>query len=323
MVVNFMLEEFKNSQFVAYSLLKNAIDNNKLSHAYLIDSNHYDKAFDFVLSFVKNIICGENHSNDSCVLCQRIEHNNYPELKIIESDSSVIKKEQLLELQSDFSRSSIEGSYRIYVIKDADKMNKQSSNCLLKFLEEPVPGVIAILITNNFNKMLSTIVSRCQIIRLNNIVSLSDNNTLENFALVSCDNKDDFKVFVEDESKNELIDSVINFLDYFEDNGLDTLIYMKKLWYNNFPTREDALYALLLMVYFYYDLLKNKLGNNKYFFCDRIVFVNKCSNLNSIESILHKIDVLNYGYEMIKYNLNINLLMDDIVIRLGDVNEYC
>jgi hypothetical protein len=152
---------------------------------------------------------------------------------------------------------------------------------------------------------------------------LSDESTLENFALVSCDNKNDFQTFFEDESKNELIDSVINFLDYFEENGLDTLIYMKKLWYNRFPTRDDALFALLLMVYFYYDLLKSKLGNNKYFFCDRIEFIDKCSNLNNIESILHKIDVLNYGYEMIKCNLNINLLMDDIVIRLGDVNEYC
>ena len=51
-------------------------------------------------------------------------------------------------------------------------------------------------------------------------------------------------------------------------------------------------------------------------------FIEKCANINSFESILHKIDVVSYGYEMINCNLNVNLLLDDIVIRLGDVHEY-
>lgn len=321
-----MLEKFKDSQFVAYSLLVNAIRSNKLSHAYLIDTNHYEESFDFVLSFVKSIVCKNHYTNDNlcdiCNLCQRIQNNNYPELKIIETDSNVIKKEQLLELQSDFSRSSLEGDYRIYIIRDCDKMNKQASNCLLKFLEEPVDGVIAILLTNNFSKILSTIVSRCQVIRLNNVMALSDKSTLENFALVSCDNKILFSQFIEDETKLELINSVISFLDYFEENTLDVLLYMKNLWYNNFQTREDTRLALMLIVYFYYDLLKYKIGNSEYFFCDKIDFIKKCANMNSIDSILKKIDIVSYGYEMVGYNLNINLLLDDILIRLGDLYEY-
>ena len=47
----------------------------------------------------------------------------------------------------------------------------------------------------------------------------------------------------------------------------------------------------------------------------------KCANMNSIDSILHKINVMCYGYEMVIYNLNLNLLIDDIVIRLGELNE--
>ena len=313
-----MLNKFKKEQFVAYSLLNNAIKNDKLSHAYLIDANHYDDSYNFILSFVKDIICGQDHEKD-CILCQRINNNNYPELKIIESESNVIKKEQLLELQSDFSRSSIEGNYRIYIIKDCDKMNKQASNCLLKFLEEPNPGIIAILVTNNFSKLLTTIVSRCQVIRLNNIVSLKSNSTLENFALINTDNKDDFVDFFNNEKMIQIIEDMLYFMDYFEENGLDILIYMKKLWYNKFSTREDARLVVMLMVYFYYDLLNYKINNDKYFFCDKLEFIEKCANMNSIESILHKIDVVNYGYEMINYNLNMNLLLDDIVIRLGDV----
>ena len=313
-----MLNKYKEEQFVAYSLLTNAIKNNKLSHAYLIDANHYDDSYNFILSFVKDIICGQDHAED-CILCQRINNNNYPELKIIESEGNIIKKEQLLELQSDFSRSSIEGNYRIYIIKDCDKMNKQASNCLLKFLEEPNPGIIAILVTNSFSKLLTTIVSRCQVIRLNNIISLKSNSTLENFALINTDNKEDFLEFLNNEKMLQIIEDTLYFIDYFEENGLDVLIYMKKLWYNKFPMREDARLAVMLMVYFYYDLLNYKINNDKYFFCDKLEVIEKCANMNSMESILHKIEVVNYGYEMINYNLNMNLLLDDIVIRLGDV----
>lgn len=313
-----MLNKYKEEQFVAYSLLTNAIKNDKLSHAYLIDANHYDDSYNFILSFLKDIICGQSHEED-CILCQRINNNNYPEIKIIESENNIIKKEQLLELQSDFSRSSIEGNHRIYIIKDCDKMNKQASNCLLKFLEEPNPGIIAILVTNNFSKLLTTIISRCQVIRLNNIITLKSNSALENLALINTDNKDDFLEFLNNEQMFKIIDDTLYFIDYFEENGLDVLIYMKKMWYNKFQTKEDARLAVMLMVCFYYDLLNYKVNNDKYFFCDKLEFIEKCANMNSIESILQKIDVVNYGYEMINYNLNMNLLLDDIVIRLGDV----
>lgn len=321
-----MLEQFKESQPIAYSLLANSIECGKLSHAYLIDANNNDDAFDFVLSFVKTIICNSYHFDSNCCgdcnICHRIDNNNYPEVKIIETNSLVIKKEQLLDLQSEFSRTSLEGNYRIYIIKDCDKMNKQASNCLLKFLEEPVSGIIAILLTNHLSRVLNTIVSRCQIIHLLNIVTLKENSSLENLALLCCDSKDSFLKFQEDDSKKDLINSVLSFLTYFEENGLDTLIFMKNLWYNKVQSREDSVLAFVLMIYFYYDVLKYKVHIQHYFFCDRIDVIEKFANMNSLQAIIHKIDVVNYGYEMLCYNLNLNLLMDDIIIRLGDTHEY-
>lgn len=321
-----MLDDFKESQSIAFSLLKNSIESGKLSHAYLIDANNNEDALDFVFAFVKSIICAHHYTNfyqcGDCNICHRIENHNYSEIKIIETNSFVIKKEQLLELQSDFSRSSLEGNYRVYIIKDCDKMNKQASNCLLKFLEEPVPGIIAILLTNHLSRILSTIISRCQVIHLLNVVTLNKNSSLENLALICCDNRDEIAQFLEDESKKELINSVLSFLDYFEENGLDILIYMKNLWYNMVQSREDAALAFLIMIYFYYDVLKNKVHLDQYFFCDKVDRIEKCANMNSVQAVIHKIDVVNYGYEMVQCNLNINLLMDDIMIRLGDIHEY-
>ncbi len=318
-----MLSDFVDIQNIAYRLLSNSIGNNKIFHAYLINGNNFDRSFDFSVALAKSIICSKHKVKfddecKNCNICSRIDNNNYPELKIITADSMVIKKEQLLELQSEFSRSSIEGFYRVYIIKDCDKMNKQASNSLLKFLEEPVEGIVAILLTNNFSNLLSTIVSRCQVINLVNNFKLSDDSSLVNFAALYFDNSLSRAEFIDNPDSKEFIDNLVNFVLYFENNGLDTLVFIKNMWYNNFKLRDDAIKAFLLMIYFYYDVLKYKIGVDGFFYCDMLNNIKSIADKNSVDSIIYKLDICNYGYEMIKCNLNINLLLDDVVIRLGE-----
>ena len=317
-----MFDNFKDSQFVAFSLLTNSIKNNKISHAYLIDGNSNEHAFDFVMSLVKVILCKYHYTNfdkcGSCNLCNRIDSGNYPEVKIISSDSLVIKKEQLLELQSDFSKISVEGDYRIYIIKDCDKMNKQASNSLLKFLEEPEEGIIAILLTNNINKVLKTIVSRCQLITLAKDRHFNSDSTLKNFAYSFCSSQEEIDNFLEDQSKKDMIEAIIKFILYYEENGLDIMIYLKKMWYNNFLTRDDNIMAVFLMVLFYFDVFKYKYSLNDYFFCDYLYELKNVSNANSLDDILKKIDKCVEIKENLEYNLNTNLTIDNLVIGLGE-----
>lgn len=317
-----MFDNFKDSQFVAFSLLTNSIKNNKISHAYLIDGNSNEHAFDFVMSLVKVILCKYHYTNfdkcGSCNLCNRIDSGNYPEVKIISSDSLVIKKEQLLELQSDFSKISVEGDYRIYIIKDCDKMNKQASNSLLKFLEEPEEGIIAILLTNNINKVLKTIVSRCQLITLAKDRHFNSDSTLKNFAYSFCSSQEEIDNFLEDQSKKDMIKAIIKFILYYEENGLDIMIYLKKMWYNNFLTRDDNIMAVFLMVLFYFDVFKYKYSLNDYFFCDYLDELKNVSNANSLDDILKKIDKCVEIKENLEYNLNTNLTIDNLVIGLGE-----
>ncbi len=323
-----MLDNFKKDQFIPYTIITNAIKNNKLSHAYLIDGNNYEYAFDFVMSFVKTIVCENNFTYDSdkcslCNICMRIDDGNYPEVKIIESDNMVIKKEQLLDLQSSFSRSGLEGNKRIYIIKDCEKMNKQAANSLLKFLEEPVENVVAVLFSNNISSILSTIISRCQFIKLNNIKHVNANNTIENFAFSVCNNKSDIDNFLNDESKNKIISDVVSFIDYFEKNDLDVFIFLKKMWFNNFLSRDDNLLAILLITYFYYDVLKYKYNINDFYFVEFDYLIKEVANNNSILTILNKIELCYNKYDDLKYNLNLNLFIDDFLIRLGECYECC
>ena len=319
-----MLDDYKEIQEVAYSLLVNSINKNKLSHAYLINANNYDKCNDFVKAFVKMIVCNDHYTSykncSNCNKCIRIDNNNYSEVKIILPDNGVIKKEQLLDLQEEFANSNIEGKYRVYIINDCDRMNKHAANSLLKFLEEPTDNIIAILVTNNYSNVMNTIVSRCQVINLVNLKDINYDTTLENINAMLV--KDDIIDDIDNIEKYEiLIKIILDFILYLEENSVDILIYMKKMWYNNISNREEFCLAMSLIEYFYYDVLKNKSGIDNYFFSDKVDEILSISRLNSIDSIIKKIDIINYANEMARSNLNLNLLIDDVVIRLGECNE--
>jgi hypothetical protein len=182
MVFN-MLSNFKEEQLLAYNLLYGDIENNCVTHAYLIDENNYVNSYDMVLSFVKAILCEDRYYDGNnldigkcskCSLCKRIDDGNYPELKIISPDGMYIKKQQIVDLQQEFSRSAVEGKKRIHIIRDCDKMRTEAANSMLKFLEEPEDDVVAILIADNRYHVIDTIISRCQIISLKENFVCSD-----------------------------------------------------------------------------------------------------------------------------------------------------
>jgi hypothetical protein len=103
-----MLELYKDGQPIFYNMVNNAIKNNKLSHAYIFDSNGNPDVMDIVLSFVKEIICMDiTDDNNIKNICKRIDDGNYVDVKVIKSDGMWIKKDQLLDLQSEFNNKAL------------------------------------------------------------------------------------------------------------------------------------------------------------------------------------------------------------------------
>lgn len=157
-----------------YDIINNIVSFNKVSHAYMIEIDNYEEDFNCVLDFVKLILDNKNENNISAL----IDSGNYPDLNIIEPDGNVIKKQQVIKLQENFRNKSFLNNKMIYIIKEADKLNDASGNTILKFLEEPEDDIIAILVTTNRYKVIETILSRCQVLSLqdNNLnVDISDN----------------------------------------------------------------------------------------------------------------------------------------------------
>ena len=205
-----MLDDYKLNQPVVYKTLINSVKKNKFSHAYLFETHGYSRSLDLVLSFVKYILCPNSYSNclncNGCNQCKTIDDNNYIELKIIKPDGLWIKKEQLTDLQQEFSKKAITGNKKIYIITEADKLNPAASNSILKFLEEPEENIIAILMVENKYQLLDTIVSRCQIISLLNKPFDNLNTTYEKVSNI-----------INNESiDEEKLDKIVNFVNYYE-----------------------------------------------------------------------------------------------------------
>lgn len=162
-----MVESVVKQKF--FEIVDNYINNKKISHAYLIEIGNYEEDFLDVLEFVKMILCNctkDNLKNDKTNIGNLIDTFNYPDLKIIEADGQWIKKNQLVELIDDFQNKSLLDNKRIYIIKEAEKLNSSSANTILKFLEEPEENIVAILLTKNRFQVIETILSRCQLLTL-------------------------------------------------------------------------------------------------------------------------------------------------------------
>jgi len=310
-----MLDNYQKTQPIAYKILKNAVSKEKYSHAYLFETNGFYDSYNLIFSFIKEILCQninkENHNPQTCNICRMIDSGNYPEIEIISPDGMWIKKDQLKKLQNDFNKKAIIGNKKIYIIKEAEKLNKQSANSILKFLEEPEEGIIAILVTDNIYEILETIRSRCQLIKLKESKKeLSVKNTNNKISLILC-NKDEL-----DEEEIEKTEKIIKFINYYEKNNLDAIIYMQKLWHDYIKTKEEMLYAFDLMILYYKDVLNQKSARNLEIFDDYQKEIDIICTNNTIIDICEKLNILTEFKEKIKYNANAKLLMDKLIITL-------
>lgn len=177
------MNDFKNEQSHFFEFVRNSIINNKkISHAYLIETNGYADYMNVVEEFIKIFLSIDKNEEECEKISYLIDNGNYIDLKYIYPDGAYIKKEQLLQLENQFMKKSALGNKMVYVIDKADKLNQSSANTILKFLEEPPDDIIAILITENKYNVLETIVSRCQVLSLVNRVDISASDEIYQFV---------------------------------------------------------------------------------------------------------------------------------------------
>jgi len=150
------------------TILKRALANRTLAHAYLFSGESGIGKKMTALALAAAVNCGEAGPDggcDICPACRKIAASGHPDVHILVPDGDEIKIDQIRQIQADLSLKPFEGAKKVLIMDGAESMNPASSNAFLKTLEEPPGDVLIILITSMPQSLLPTIRSRCQEIR--------------------------------------------------------------------------------------------------------------------------------------------------------------
>lgn len=159
----------KNRQPLVTKSFCYGLTHDQLAHAYLLTGEAGTPLKETALFLAKSILCDHPNplADEECITCQRIDRDEYPDFIFFDGEEDSIKKDEIRDVVNLFQKTPLERKgVMIYVIHLVENMTLEAVNSLLKFLEEPSPWTYAILTTQNEDKVLPTIVSRCERLRL-------------------------------------------------------------------------------------------------------------------------------------------------------------
>jgi len=140
------------------------------SHALIIAGLTSVGKLTLAMEYAKALSCEDQIDGNACgkcAVCRAIEHENFPDIRVYPPDKINTTSIDSMRTMRDISSfRPMRGKWKINIIEQADTLNEESANCILKLLEEPPDYVINILLYRNEAAALATIRSRCRMLRL-------------------------------------------------------------------------------------------------------------------------------------------------------------
>ncbi|KKM12888.1 hypothetical protein SY88_01295 [Clostridiales bacterium PH28_bin88] len=161
------LKEIRGQDLAVQQLLQ-ALQSGKVPHAYLFLGPDGVGKETAAKALARALNCTNPVGGDACGMClscRRAAEGNHPDIHVLAPQGSVIKIDQVRELQRQVGFSRYEGKYQVVLFLEADRMKEEAANALLKLLEEPPENTVLILISAKPAALLQTIQSRCVPVR--------------------------------------------------------------------------------------------------------------------------------------------------------------
>lgn len=271
-------------------LLKAQLKSGRLSHAYIFECKDEAHGLSMAEEFSKTVLCStakEGYCNQ-CALCRKFDAQTLSDFRIIRPEKQNIPIDAVRGIISDLFLRPLEATKKIILIDQAHLLRKEGANALLKTLEEPPSYAIIILLTNKKEKMIKTILSRCQIVSfpapdapssevdIPKLLNLID-RVLSGDLLCIFQSKGFF-----DEGKNQRIELLNRMEDFFR----DIMVYK----YTGDKT----------MLTYQKNFLKVKKHSEM--------------DLDRLEGILQEIESVKQGF---KVNVNYQLAMEHLLLYIG------
>ena len=323
MKIDKYLEEY---QPVIYKTFVNALQSNKLSHAYLLSGSTGMPLKEAAIFLAKSLIC--DHPSplacNECITCMRVDDGNYADFMIFEgTGAKKIKKGDVEKITSTFDKTALEDKgIMIYVLHLVETMTAVAVNSLLKFLEEPGKNIFAFLTTENESRILPTIISRTQVLRFREIERSKIQKDAENMGVLA----EDAEILSGFYNDANTIKEIAESKDYatakrcLQDQLNSLVISNDDAIYTNqrfiIPTIKQATVAKLyikMLIEIFKELLN--------------LSVNESITLKSYDNILHEllkhvghIDksliMLMTSIKKVDSNVNVGLILDHIIYSI-------
>lgn len=178
--------------------LQNAVTMDKVSHAYIIDGPDKSGKMMLAEAFAQTLQCeklpetiaaagGDGSAVEPCMECHSCKQalgKNQPDIIYVrhEKPNTISVDDIRTQVNNDIVIKPYSSRYKIYIIDEAEKMNVQAQNALLKTIEEPPAYAIILLLTTNADTFLPTILSRCVIL---SVKAVADEK-IKKFLMSSC-----------------------------------------------------------------------------------------------------------------------------------------
>lgn len=145
--------------------LQKAMEHGQVSHAYIFNGEDGIGKMTMAKAFAKALLCEKKESCGTCQSCIQMDSDNHPDVIYVTHEKAGITVD---DIRDQVNRSILikpySSDHKIYIIDEADKMNVAAQNALLKTIEEPPAYAIIILLTDNKDFLLETILSRCVVL---------------------------------------------------------------------------------------------------------------------------------------------------------------
>lgn len=312
--------------------LENAIENGQVSHAYIFNGEDGIGKMTTAKAFVKALLCESKNSCGTYQSCIQIDSGNHPDVIYVTHEKAGITVDDIRDQvnQSVFVKP-YSSDYKVYIIDEADKMNAAAQNALLKTIEEPPAYAVIILLSNNKESFLETIVSRCVVLNFGPLKesqvreylhSHYDNmNGREDLAVsYSMGNIGKAKKVIESDDFNEQKDFCLNLMANLEKWDIhEILLSLKQM-----ASYKDYIYDLLdIMTIYYRDILILKVTGlpNKTVFKEKFSVMKNQSIYLSFEGIDTIIKEIEKAKIRLKANVNFDVTLELLLFVMKENGE--
>ena len=322
MEINKYLEKYQSA---IYKTFVNALTRDHLSHAYLLSGTPGTPLKEIALYLAKSILCDEPNplACNKCLTCMRVDDGNYADIMVFGDETSKIKRGDVDRIISNFDKTALEDKgIMIYILNGVETMTNVAVNALLKFLEEPGRNVYAFLTTENESKVLPTIISRTQVLKLKPINQQVVIEEAINEGVLDEDAQILSAFYNDVESIKKAVGSqVYQIAKTALDDQLNALLIgpsdaiftCEKLIIPNIKTIEAAKFYIRMLSIVFNDLLNIGVGAPITLRFYETILVELASKLKHIDKSL-----LMIISSMTKLDLNVNiaLLLDHIIYEI-------